>query len=334
MIGAAELARLRRGAVVVNMARGGIVDDDALLAALESGGLGGAALDVFVKEPLTGDHRFRGRADVLLTPHIGASTREAQRNVAVDVCVAVRDALLEGDLTRSLNAALDADVGALPQALLLARRAAVVARALLAEDGARSVDSVTLKTGGDLTPAAGALLSAAAAGVLEDVMDVGRVNLINARAVAAGRGIALTMGTEGVPPHARALEVRVGAEGAGEVRVGGVATGDGPPRLTRIGGFHVDVVPRGTLLVLRNDDVPGVIGHVGTALGEAGVNIAEYHQARLEPGGEALAVVTLDGAVDPAVRAALLALPHVRTATLVRFRDGGGEPAGGRVWGW
>ncbi|MHB1191830.1 MAG: phosphoglycerate dehydrogenase [Longimicrobiales bacterium] len=334
MIGAAELARLRRGAVVVNMARGGIVDDDALLAALESGGLGGAALDVFVKEPLTGDHRFRGRGDVLLTPHIGASTREAQRNVAVDVCVAVRDALLEGDLSRSLNAALDADVAALPQALLLARRAAVVARALLAEDGARSVESVTLKTGRDLTPAAGALLSAAAAGVLEDVMDVGRVNLINARAVAAGRGIALAMGTEGVPPHARALEVRVGAEGAGEVRVGGVATGDGPPRLTRIGGFHVDVVPRGTLLVLRNDDVPGVIGHVGTALGEAGVNIAEYHQARLEPGGEALAVVTLDGAVDPAVRGALLALPHVRAATLVRFRDGGGEPAGRRVWGW
>ncbi|NJD19215.1 MAG: ACT domain-containing protein, partial [Gemmatimonadetes bacterium] len=101
-----------------------------------------------------------------------------------------------------------------------------------------------------------------------------------------------------------------------------VAGVDGPARLSRIGDFHVDVVPRGTLLVLRNDDVPGVIGHVGTALGAAGVNIAEYHQARMTPGGEALAVVTLDGAVDPAVRSALLALPHVRSATLVRFRGG------------
>ena len=332
MIGAAELSRLRDGAVVVNMARGGIVDDEALLAALESGRLGGAALDVYVKEPLTGDHRFRGRPDVLLSPHIGASTREAQRNVAVDVCEAVRDALLQGDFSRTLNAALDADVAALQQALLLARRAAVVARALLADRGAPSVASVTLKTGDDLSPAAGALLSAAAVGVLEEIMDVGRVNLINARAVAASRGIALAMGTGGVPPHARALEVRLAAEGAEEVRVGGVATVDGPPRLARIGDFHVDVVPRGTLLVLRNDDVPGVIGHVGTALGEAGVNIAEYHQARMTPGGEALAVVTLDGPVDSAVREALLALPHVRSATVIRFRDGGADPGGGREW--
>lgn len=328
MVGTAELARLREGAVVVNLARGGIVDDGALLAALESGRLGGAVLDVYVKEPLTGEHPFCSRPDVFLSPHIGASTREAQRNVAVDVCAAVRDALLQGDLSRSLNAALDADVAGLAGALLLARRAAVVARALLADADAPSVASVTLKTGEDLAPAASALLSAAAVGVLEDVMDVGRVNLINARSVATGRGIALGVGTGGVPPHARALEVRLAADGAREVRVGGVATVDGPPRITRIGDFHVDVVPRGTLLVLGNDDVPGVIGHVGTALGGAGVNIAEYHQARMTPGGEALAVVTLDGEVPASVRDVLLALPSVRAATLVRFRGGDGELAG------
>jgi D-3-phosphoglycerate dehydrogenase len=281
-----------------------------------------------LKEPLTGDHAFRGRTDVLLTPHIGASTREAQRNVAVDVCAAVRDALLQGDLSRSLNAALDADVAALPVALELARRCAVVARALLAEKGVPSVASVTLKTGDDLAPALGALLSAAAVGVLEGVVDEGRVNLINARSVAAARGISLATGAGGVPPHARALEVRVAGEDAGEVRVGGVAGSDGPARLSRIGDFHVDVVPRGTLLVLRNDDVPGVIGHVGTALGEAGVNIAEYHQARMAPGGEALAVVSLDGEPDSAVRTTLLSLPHVRSATLVRFHDPGGASGG------
>lgn len=340
MIGVAELSRLKDGAVIANLARGGIVDDAALLAELESERLGGAVLDVFVKEPLTGEHPFCSRSDVLLTPHIGASTREAQRNVAVDVCAAVRDALLDGDLTRSLNAALDADVPALASALRLARRAAVVARSLLSEAGGTSVTSVVVKTGDDLAPAARALLSAAAAGVLEGVMDTGRVNLINARTVAEARGITLGRGTGGVAPHVRALEVRLEAEGGVdsggapmEIRVGGVAAVDGAARLTRIGDFHVDVVPRGTLLVLRNDDVPGVIGQVGTALGVARINIAEYHQARMAPGGEALAVVTLDGQVDPSVREALLALPHVREATLVRFRDGAGDEPNGNGWG-
>jgi D-3-phosphoglycerate dehydrogenase len=323
LLGAPQLAILRPGTVVVNMARGGIVDDHALLAALEEGRLGGAVLDVYVKEPLTGDHRFRGRTDVLMTPHIGASTQEAQRNVSVDVCAAVRDALLEGDLSRSLNAALDADVAGLKPALELARRAAVVGRALLSERGAPSVVSITLKTGDDLGPAAPALLSAAAVGLLEGVVDAGRVNLINARAIADGRGVTLATGTGGVPPHSRALEVRLGAEGGHEIRVGGVAAAEGPPRLSRIGDFHVDVVPRGTLLVLTNDDVPGVIGHVGTILGSAGMNIAEYHQARTTPGGDALAVVSLDGEPDAAVRSALLGLPHVRSATLVRLGDWG-----------
>ncbi|MDP2955650.1 MAG: phosphoglycerate dehydrogenase [Longimicrobiales bacterium] len=322
LVGGAQLARLKDGAVLVNMARGGIVDDPALLEALESGRLGGAVLDVFVTEPLTGEHLFQNRSDALLTPHIGASTREAQRNVAVDVCAGVRDALLRGDLSRSLNAALDADVASLASALQLARRAAVVGRALLAERGASSVTSVTVKTGHDLVPAAAALLSAAAVGVLEGVVDVGRVNLINARSVADARGIVLATGSGGVPPHSRALEVRLAAEGGHEIRVGGVAAVDAPPRLSRIGDFHVDVVPRGTLLVLANDDVPGVIGHVGTVLGEAGMNIGEYHQARVAPGGEALAVVSLDGEPGLAVRAALLALPHVRSATLVRFHEG------------
>lgn len=328
MLGAPQLALLKPGTVVANLARGGIVDDQALLDALEGGRLAGAVLDVYVKEPLTGAHLFAARDDVLLMPHIGASTREAQRNVAVDVCAGVRDALLRGDLSRSLNAALDADVPSLQAALQLARRAAVVARALLVERGAPSVTGVTVKTGDDLAPAAQALLAAAAVGVLEGVVDLGRVNLINARSVADMRGMTLATGTGGVPPHARALEVRLAAEGGQEMRVGGIAGADGPPRLSRIGDFHVDVVPRGTLLVLTNEDVPGVIGHVGTVLGEAGMNIAEYHQARIAPGGEALAVVSLDGEPGPGVRAALLALPHVRSATLVRFdEEAGGDAA-------
>ncbi|MDQ8153482.1 MAG: phosphoglycerate dehydrogenase [Gemmatimonadota bacterium] len=319
MIDASALRRLRPGAVVVNMARGGIVDDDALRAALDAGHVAGAVLDVYLKEPLTGDHAFRGYPNVVLLPHIGASSAEAQRNVAVDACAAVRDALLNGDLSRSLNGALAGeDAATLGPALLLARRAAAVARALLAERGATAIDSVTLKMGEDLTSSAGALLAAAAAGTLEGVIESERLNLINARALATARGLVLAHGEGGFAPHSRAIEVRLVA-GSQSMRVGGVAALDMPPRLTRIADFHVDVAPRGTLVVLTNHDVPGVIGRVGTALADAGVNIAEYHQARLAAGGDALAVVTIDGAPPAHVRASLTALRDVRSATIVRF---------------
>jgi D-3-phosphoglycerate dehydrogenase / 2-oxoglutarate reductase len=323
MIGAAQLARLRAGAVVCNLARGGIVDEPALALALRSGHLHGAAVDAYTKEPLAPDHPYRSAPNMLLTPHIGASTDQAQRNVAVDACAAVRDALLNGEYSRSLNvAASGADWQALQPAMLLVRRAAAVARAMLADRDARAISSVTLRLGPELSPGRGPLLAAAALGALEGVVERERLNVINARSVAASRGIEIQYAETGVPPHARAAEVRVAANGA-EIRVGGIAALDAPPRLNRIGDFHVDVAPRGTLLVLANRDVPGVIGHVGTALGDAGVNIAEYHQARLAEGAEALAVITIDGTVSEAVRRDLLALPEVHSATVVHFGNEG-----------
>jgi D-3-phosphoglycerate dehydrogenase len=321
MIGAAELARLRPGAVVANLARGGIIQERALADALRSGHLGGAAVDAFDKEPLTGEHALREFPNLLLTPHLGASTVEAQRNVAVDVCEAVRDALLDGELSRSINVTGGPDDWrALQPALLVARRIASVARARLADGGARAVTGINIKAGPELASARRLLLSAAAAGALEGAVEHDRLNLINARAIAAARGIELSVSEGGDAPHPRAIEVRVCA-GHDELRVGGVGAGDGPARLTRIGPYHVDVAMRGQLIVLTNHDVPGVIGRVGTALGNARVNIAEYHQARLAQGGEALAVIAVDGSVGQDVRDILLSLPDVLTATIVRFRD-------------
>ena len=321
MIGRAELARLKRGAIVANLARGGIVDEAALIEALSSGYLGGATIDAFANEPLMGDHAFRQVPNVLLTPHIGANTAEAQRNVAVDVCAAVRDALLNDDVSRSLNVAESgANWQALQSAMLVARRAAAMARALLVERGASVISSITVRLGNDLAHGRGPLLDAAALGALEGILERGRLNLINARSVATSRGIELRLAEGGVPPHDRAVEVRLEAGGQ-EMRVGGVATLDAPPRLTRIGDFHVDVAPRGTLIVLTNRDVPGVIGRVGTALGDARVNIAEYHQSRLAQGGDALAVISVDGAVNPDVRRVLLALSDIHSATVVQFES-------------
>ncbi|HEX5830616.1 MAG TPA: phosphoglycerate dehydrogenase [Gemmatimonadaceae bacterium] len=321
MLGRRELARLKPGAVVANLARGGIVDEEALAAALRTGALRGAVLDVFVREPLAADHPLRSAPNVLLTPHMGASTHEAQRNVAVDVCAAVRDALIEGELSRSINVA-EVTGGRwqeLQPALLLARRAASVARALLASQGTRAVQRLAVRCGPELVGGGGALLAAAAVGVLEGVLGDERLNLINARALAEARGIELSVTESGHLGHPTAVEVSLGG-GMQEVAVAGVALAGAPPRLTRIGGFHVDVAPRQNLLILTNRDVPGVIGRVGTLLGEAGVNIAEYHQARLAQGGEALAAVSVDNAVDEELRQRLLALPDVRSATVVPFR--------------
>ena len=325
MIGRRELLRLRPGAVVVNLARGGIVDDAALLAALEAGQLGGAVLDAYAAEPLAADHPLRRAPNAMLTPHIGASTAEAQRNVAVDVCAAVRDALLTGDVSRSLNAAgASAGAGApdgrwreLQPALLVARRAAAVARALLADQGARAVQRLTLRCGAELAGSRDALLAAAALGALDGVVAAERLNVINARAVAESRGLEL-LAVEGPSLPAASLEVSVSGS-MQEITVAGAAPNGAPARLTRIGAFHVDVTPRETLVVLTNRDVPGVIGRVGTLLGDSGVNIAEYHQARLTQGGDALAAVSVDGPADAALRQRLLDLPDVQTATIVSF---------------
>ncbi|MFL5509016.1 MAG: phosphoglycerate dehydrogenase [Gemmatimonadaceae bacterium] len=320
LIGRREVSRLPKQSIVVNMARGGIVDEKALLEGLNSKHLFGAVIDAYEKEPLAPDHPFRTLPNVLLTPHIGASTMEAQRNVAVDVCVAVRDALLSGELSRSINVA---DVGGqwaeIEPALTLARRAAAVARAILATQGMRVVQRVDLRSGSALSAAKRALLASAARGLLEGTVEQERLNLINARAVAENRGIDLSMTETAAQDNPYLVEVRLSG-GMQEIAVAGTAQPGSPPRFTRIGAFHVDVQPRDTLLILTNNDVPGVIGRVGTLLGEAGVNIAEYHQARLAQGGQALAAVSVDGDVSESIRESLLSLPDVSSAAVVCFR--------------
>ncbi len=341
MIGRRELGRLSPSAIVVNMARGGIVDEDALAEALSTGKLAAAAVDAFVKEPVGPDHPLGRMPNVFLTPHIGASTAEAQRNVAVDACAAVRDALLSGEYSRSINVP-EGEYGKweeLRPARILARRAAAIGRAILAAQGTSVVGRIDVRGSRALSAARETLVASAALGVLEAVLEQERLNLINARTLAEGRGIELSFTEsldtgQGLGPQqaeiagaTRAVEVRL-TGGMNDITVGGIAyahgtggeNGDGAFRITRIGAFRVDVYPRDTLVILTNRDVPGVIGHVGTLLGEAGVNIAEYHQARLAQGGEALAAVSVDGGVGEDVKRRLLELPDVRSVTVVSFR--------------
>lgn len=326
MIDADALALLRQGAIVANFARGGIVEEKALAAALDSGKLAGALLDVYSKEPLAADHPLRARENMLLTPHLGASTSEGQRNVAVDACIAVRDALLNGELAGAVNLA-GVERGRwrdLRGALFLARQATAIARALLANRGARALEQVTLHVGREFAGAEGLLTASAAAGALAAVTGGDRINLINARARAAERGIALAVVPLLGADDQHAIRVTLRGDNQQFV-VGGSALTGATPRITRIGDFKVDVAPRRTLVVLTNADVPGVIGHVGTVLGNAGLNIAEYHQARMTQGGDALAAISVDGVVSPAVCRQLTEIRGVRSATVIDCEIDGEE---------
>jgi D-3-phosphoglycerate dehydrogenase len=331
MIGRRELAQMKPGSILANLARGGIVDESALTTALTEGWLSAAILDVFAQEPLAPDNPLRKLDNVFMTPHLGASTAEGQRNVAVDVCAAVRDALLQGELSRAINVVggLDGRWNEIRPALILVRRMAAIARAILADRGARAVDSVSLRVGRDLADAGNLLIASAAAGALDSVTDGVRLNLVNARSLAENRGIALSVSTALAHDPDNGAHVTV-CSGNEQIGVSGVAPEGSAPRVTRIGDFIVDVSPRRTLLVLTNDDVPGVIGRVGTLLGDAGVNIAEYHQARLTQGGEALAAVSVDGEITPEVRQRLLSSRDVKSATVVSLSEL--DPAGEQAW--
>ena len=327
MIGRRELGRMKPGAILANLARGGITDDSALLEALQSGRLAGAVLDVYSKEPLAGDNALRQAPNTILLPHIGASTTQAQRNVAVEVCEAVREALVMGDLSSSINVATVEGPWRDPwrelrEVMLLTRRAAALGRAILADQGVRVLQRLTVRCDPTLAGGREALLAAAALGTLEAVLGTERLNLINARAIAEARGMELASGESAqMPPSTVKISLRAGMQ---ELTVRGRAVPGLPPRLTQIGGFHVDLnigTRQPTLIVLTNRDVPGVIGRVGTILGNAGVNIAEYHQARLAEGGEALAAIAVDGVANGELRQSLLEIPEVQSATVVSFRD-------------
>jgi len=309
MIGAGELARLSPRAYVLNLARGGIVDEGALADALRAGRLAGAALDVFSKEPLAGDHPLRSVPNLFLTPHLGASTTDAQRSVAVEACAAVRDALVTGDLSAALNATGvgGAGWGELRPLVDLTERLGRLARSLLPG----GLSGVELRYSGPREEAPRPLLLAALQGALRDVVDRRAINLVNVHHVATERGIE-TAWTHVAGRGEVGEEVDLRMEGGDRsIRVVGALLGEAHGRIVRIGAFRVDVAPRGTMVVLRNRDVPGVIGRVGTLLGEAGVNIAEYHQARLQAGGEALAAISVDSRLPPELLERFSSLPEV-----------------------
>jgi D-3-phosphoglycerate dehydrogenase / 2-oxoglutarate reductase len=315
MIGAEQIARMKPGAVVINAARGGVIDEADLAAALENGQLGGAGLDVFAEEPLPADHPLRRVERAVLTPHLGAATDEAQHNVALEIAEAVRAALVEGDLTRAVNApAIGGDeMQRLRPLLELADRLGRIAAVL----AGTAAEAMVIRYSGPDDIVVRPIAAAAVSGALRRVVGAGAVNMVNALHIAESRGILIErsrVGTHG--PYEEFVEVRV-RTADGEARVAGAVVAGRHPRIVRINRYRIVVRPRGTLIILQNRDVPGVIGRVGTLLGAEGINIAEYHQARMQAGEEALAAISVDGVVGDALLKRLAQVPDVLRVTQV-----------------
>ncbi len=319
LIGAAQLERMPRGAILINAARGGLVDERALAAALVSGRLAAAGLDVYEREPLPTDSPLRSAPNLVFTPHIGASTAEAQREVSRQIALAVRDALLSADYQAALNAPYESgERGRIAPVMDLGRRLGV----LLAELDDGRCRRVEVRYGGSVAGVLRPLAAAALEGFLSRRVEP-PINVVNALSIAAERGIEVARVRTGqVGDYTNHVELKASTGGEAGVTVGGALLGDGQhARIVRMGQFHVDTVPRGTVLLVRNRDVPGVIGEVGTKLGRVGVNIAEYHQARTVAGGDALGVVTVDGEVPAGVLDDLRSLPAVESVRQVVFPD-------------
>ena len=297
IVGREAFSRMKTGARVINCARGGLIDEAALYEAIISGRIAGAALDVFEQEPPPPDHPLLGLDQVIVTPHLGASTTEAQEGVAFTVAEQMRDYLLSGALRGAVNVpALGAKELALLQPYLALAEGLGRVQAQLVDSAVREV---RIDFAGELVDVDAAPITRAfLAGLLRDVS--ARVNVVNAFLIAEERRITVTTSyvrSTDAPP---AIRTRIVSESGDQTVSGTVfaATGGNREgRITEINDFRIEAIPRGHMLVMHNRDVPGVIGRIGTILGDRGINISEFHLGRRERGGEAMAVIEIDARV-------------------------------------
>ena len=309
------LARTKRGVRIVNCARGGLIDEAALKDALDSGQVGGAALDVFETEPAKDSPLF-GTPNFISTPHLGASTSEAQVNVAIQVAEQMSDFLLLGGVTNAINMpSLTAEEAPrLRPYMALAEKLGKLLGQIVGED----VRSIAVEVEGAAAqlnpkPITGAVL----AGLMGTYSQT--VNMVNAPSLAKERGLDVTeIRHDREGDYHTLLRVTVGTR-SGDRCVAGTLFGNKAPRLVDIFGVEVEAELDGSMLYLVNTDAPGFIGKLGTTLGEAGINIATFNLGRRAAGGEAVALVSVDGEVPPAVVRQLCALDGVREVVPLSF---------------
>jgi len=318
VINARSIATMKKGVRIINCARGELIDDAALIEALKSGHVAGAALDVFNVEPLK-DSPYTELENVILTPHIAGSTAEAQDAVGVQIARQVREYLKLGVVQNAINlpSLTHEEYVTLAPYIEMAGRLG----AFLAQAGVRGIEVIDLVYGGALAEAKTELVrNAAIAGLLQGSENVNRINAV---AVADERGIRLHVKKQesgnGGRPNMLTIELH---SPGGVSRASATVLHGEQPRLLAFDGIDIDAPLEGNLLVCRNNDVPGVIGRIGTILGEHGVNIANFALGRERAGTKpvkALAVVQVDAPVPAAVVDALKAIEAILEAKPVEL---------------
>ncbi|HEY8267216.1 MAG TPA: phosphoglycerate dehydrogenase, partial [Xanthobacteraceae bacterium] len=315
IINAASLAKTRKGIRIINCARGGLVDEQALRAALDSGHVGGAAFDVFSTEPATANPLF-GHPNVVCTPHLGAATNEAQENVALQVAEQMADYLLRGAISNAVNfpSITAEEAPKLKPFIALAEKLGSFV-GQLTETG---IKSIRISYEGQVAQMnTKALTSAVLAGMLRPMLQ--DVNFVSAPIVTKERGIVVEETTrEAEGDYDSLIRLTVMTERQ-ERMVAGTVYADGRPRIVNIKGIRMDAEFGPSMIYITNLDKPGFIGKFSMTLGDAGINIATFHVGREAPGGNAIALIEIDGELPPAVLAKVQALPQVQQARPLRF---------------
>jgi D-3-phosphoglycerate dehydrogenase len=318
LINADAIKTMKDGVLIVNAARGGIVDEAALTEAVKSGKVGGAALDVFVEEPPPADHPLLKLDNVVVTPHLGASTAEAQERVSLEICEQVAKYLTGGEIKNALNVpSLSKEVAKqLEPYLLLARKLGVLLGQLEPVD-VREVRVTCTGQAGEL--GVRPIANVALAGYLERHSD-SPINQVNAPHEAKARGIALVEVAEPAVKLGFASSVRVAVQGQkGSHTAVGTLSANGDARLVHLDGYELDAVLDGPTLIVHNDDRPGIIGKVGTLLGQKGINISRMQLGLDKQSGRALSLWNVDSPVPAQATDELRKVENMRSVTVVEL---------------
>jgi D-3-phosphoglycerate dehydrogenase len=315
IIDAKAIEKMKTGVRIVNCARGGLVDEAALRAALDANKVAGAAFDVFTTEPATENPLF-GHPNVVCTPHLGAATSEAQENVALQVAEQMADYLLRGAITNAVNfpSITAEEAPKLKPFIALAEKLGSFA-GQLTETG---LSKVQISYEGAVSQMnTKALTSAALAGLLRPML--GDANVVSAGIVAKERGIVVEEVTREMAGDYESLITLTVTTERQTRAVSGTVFADGRPRIVNIKGIRMDAEFGPSMIYITNLDKPGFIGTFSSTLGEAGINIATFHVGREAPGASAVALIEIDGELPEAVLEKVRALPQVQSARPLHF---------------
>ena len=317
IVNADAFRKMKKGVKLINCARGGIVNERDLAEAIKEKIVSGAALDVFEKEPVTADNPLIQMEEVILTPHLGASTFEAQESVAIAIANQMADYLVNGTIRNAVN------VPSIPAELLAALSPYISLGEKLGSFQGQilkgGIEEVTIEYSGDVVNYDVAPITIACLkGLLDQLLDM-YVNFVNAPFVAKERGIKVVeIKSSRAIDFASSITIKVKTKEQENV-VEGALFGKKEPRIVRIDKFLLDAVPEGYLLLLQNEDKPGVIGNVGTLLAANNVNVARLHLGRSSEGGEAVSVWSVDTPIAKGLIERVLKLPHMISVNVIEL---------------